>query len=101
MTNKSITTDALQAALQAATTDRIIDVREQDEYNRGHINEAVNMPLSTLAEHTDELAKDQAYYVICQKGGRSQKAVDYLHGQGYNVTNVEGGMDDWHGEIDI
>ncbi|TDM07105.1 rhodanese-like domain-containing protein [Macrococcus lamae] len=101
MTIKSITTDALQDTLMAATDDIVLDVREIDEYNNGHINDAVNLPLSTLDQQADTLDKEKAYYVICKRGGRSTKAAEYLHAQGYDVTNVEGGMDDWHSEIEI
>jgi len=99
MTIKSVTTEALQDALQSATDDIVLDVREVDEFTNGHIHDALNMPLSSLDEHAMELDNHKAYYVICKRGGRSQQAADYLHELGYDVTNVEGGMDDWHGEI--
>ncbi|TDM03575.1 rhodanese-like domain-containing protein [Macrococcus hajekii] len=97
---KSVTTDALQETLQAGTDDVLIDVREKDEFAAGHVKEAFNYPLSELEERADSLSKDNSYYIICQKGGRSQKAADYLHDKGYDVTNVQGGMDNWHGEVE-
>lgn len=77
----------------------IIDVREIDEYQSGHIKEAKNMPLSSLQETAETLDKNQSYYIICHSGGRSQMASEYFSSLGYNVTNVMGGMSAWRGEI--
>ena len=76
----------------------ILDVREIHEYAAGHIPSAENCPLSTLEEDFSKLDKDQKYYVICQAGGRSAKAYDFLDAQGFNVINIEGGMNNWPGE---
>ena len=76
----------------------IIDVREIHEYAAGHIPSAENFPLSTLGSDFTKLDKDQKYYVICQAGGRSAKAYDFLDSQGFNVINIEGGMNNWPGE---
>ena len=40
----------------------------------------------------------QKYYLICQAGGRSAKAYDFLDAQGFDVINIEGGMNNWPGE---
>ena len=76
----------------------ILDVREIHEYAAGHIPSAKNFPLSTLDIEFTRLDKNQKYYVICQAGGRSAKAYDFLETQGFDVTNIEGGMNNWHGE---
>ena len=76
----------------------ILDVREIHEYAAGHIPSAENFPLSTLGSDFSILDKDQKYYVICQAGGRSAKAYDFLDAQGFDVINVEGGMNNWPGE---
>ena len=76
----------------------ILDVREIHEYNAGHIPSAENFPLSTLGSDFSKLDKDQKYYVICQAGGRSAKAYDFLDAQGFDVINIEGGMNNWPGE---
>ena len=76
----------------------ILDVREIHEYENGHIPTAKNCPLSTLEEDFSKLDKDQKYYVICQAGGRSAKAYDFLDAQGFDVINIEGGMNNWPGE---
>ena len=76
----------------------ILDVREIHEYAAGHIPSAENFPLSTLGSDFSKLDKNQKYYVICQAGGRSAKAYDFLNVQGFDVINVEGGMNNWPGE---
>ena len=76
----------------------ILDMREIHEYAAGHIPSAENFPLSTLGSDFSKLDKDQKYYVICQAGGRSAKAYDFLDAQGFDVINIEGGMNNWPGE---
>ena len=76
----------------------ILDVREIHEYAAGHIPSAENFPLSTLGTDFSKLDKNQKYYVICQAGGRSAKAYDFLDAQVFDVINVEGGMNNWPGE---
>ena len=76
----------------------IIDVREIHEYAAGHIPSAENFPLSTLGADFSKLDKDQKYYVICQAGGRSAKAYDFLDAQGFDVIIIDGCMNIWNGE---
>jgi rhodanese-related sulfurtransferase len=76
----------------------IIDVREEEEYQQGHIPGARNYPLSTINENAEELDKTAHYYVICQSGGRSAQACAYLTNLPLNVTNVMGGMSAWKGD---
>ena len=77
----------------------IIDVREIDEYEAGHVPNAKNLPLSTLGETFVTLEKEQEYYIICQSGGRSARAAEFLSQQGYDVTNVMGGTSSWPCEM--
>ena len=71
----------------------VLDVREQEEYDALHLDGVALLPLSVLAERYAELDKDQAYYVICKSGRRSARACQFLEEAGYDVTNVQGGMD--------
>lgn len=72
----------------------LIDVREPDEYAAGHVPGAVNLPMSTIGEHLDQLP-DGAFDVICQVGGRSGRVVEALTARGYDATNVDGGTGEW------
>ncbi len=73
----------------------ILDVREVEEFQAGHIEDAVNVPLSTLEEQYSQLEADKRYYVICQGGKRSERACQFLETKGFDVVNVEGGMNQW------
>ncbi|WP_373710671.1 rhodanese-like domain-containing protein [Jeotgalibaca porci] len=78
----------------------IVDVRETDEYARGHIPGAVNFPLSDLGSDFTKLDKNTDYYLVCQSGGRSAMAAEFLSDQGFNVTNVMGGTRSWMGPLE-
>ena len=71
----------------------IIDVREEVEFKQVHIESSQNFPLSSLADTYEVLDKNQTYYVICKSGIRSARACQFLAEQGYEVINVQGGMD--------
>ena len=73
----------------------ILDVREGDEFQAGHIEGALNAPLSTLDKGYEQLDASKRYYVICQGGMRSERACQFLETKGFDVVNVEGGMNQW------
>ncbi len=50
----------------------IIDVREDDEWEAGHIEGAIHVPLGELPERLDDLPLDDDMYIICRTGGRSR-----------------------------
>ena len=70
----------------------LVDVREVDEFESLRLEGARNLPLSQLADTYEQLDKDQLYYVICKSGMRSARACQFLAEQGYEVINVQGGM---------
>lgn len=89
---KKISAKDLYEKLQAEEL-QLIDVRETDEFAAGHVAGAQNLPLSSLAENYGQLDKKIPYHIICQKGGRSARACEFLEAEGYQVTNVEGGVE--------
>ncbi|WP_298251958.1 rhodanese-like domain-containing protein [uncultured Arthrobacter sp.] len=74
---------------------RILDVREDYEWEAGHIDGALHIPLDELPTRVDELDPDEDLHVICRSGGRSQRAAEWLDGNGYTAINVTGGMGAW------
>jgi NADPH-dependent 2,4-dienoyl-CoA reductase/sulfur reductase-like enzyme len=69
----------------------IIDVREHNEYERGHIKNSVNIPLSELRDRTNELPRHKPLYIHCRTGQRSYNAVLALQNLGFdNVYNITG-----------
>ncbi|WP_251130391.1 rhodanese-like domain-containing protein [Exiguobacterium sp. s16] len=74
----------------------LLDVREVDEYEGGHIEGAVNAPLSSLNETELPYPKDEPIYVICRSGNRSAQAAQLLKERGYTeIYDVSGGMIAW------
>ena len=71
----------------------VLDVREVEESETLHLEGARNLPLSQLADTYEQLDKTQPYYVICKSGIRSARACQFLAEHGYEVVNVQGGMD--------
>ncbi|MEI5673303.1 MULTISPECIES: rhodanese-like domain-containing protein [unclassified Nocardioides] len=74
----------------------VLDVREDVEWEHGHIDGAVHIPLMDLPQRLDEIPVGQVL-VVCKVGGRSGQAVGYLAQQGMDVVNLDGGMLDWAG----
>lgn len=76
----------------------VIDVREHDEFNKGHIETAVNLPLSKIKEHTGNLDtyKNNQVLIICQDGTRSSTAGKIITKAGLkDVFVITGGMQSW------
>lgn len=74
----------------------LLDVREQEEWDRGHAPDAVHIPLGELERRLDELPRSQPLVVTCRSGGRSSRAVTFLREKGYDAYNLDGGMLEWH-----
>lgn len=73
----------------------LLDVREDDEWRRGHAPEAQHIPMGDVPARLAELDADKELFVICHAGGRSQRVAMYLRRNGYDAVNVEGGMLSW------
>jgi rhodanese-related sulfurtransferase len=76
----------------------VLDVRNADEFAKGHITDARNIPLAELESRLGELFKfkDKALLVNCQGGVRSASACAVLKKGGFNkVYNLEGGVNAW------
>ncbi|OCS84720.1 sulfurtransferase TusA family protein [Caryophanon tenue] len=86
-----------EAIVSGAT---ILDVREAAEYAFGHIPGAVSIPMGELAQRMNELQQDEAIYVICRTGTRSDMAAQQLAEAGFtNIKNVLPGMVGYEGEL--
>ena len=76
-----------------------VDVRESEEWQKGHINNAINLPLSHLPYAADRLKredKSKIVIVYCQKGNRSRTAMAFFQQQGFKkVYHLAGGLDNW------
>lgn len=73
----------------------VLDVRQPDEYEEGHVPGAVLLPLDQLPDRLDEVPSGDTLYVICRSGGRSKKAAEFLRPRGIDAVNVAGGTLAW------
>jgi rhodanese-related sulfurtransferase len=76
----------------------VLDVRERKDFEKGHIVDAVNIPLGKLADRISELEKrkDNPIIVVCQFGQQSGEAVKILHAKGFAKANkMAGGLAEW------
>jgi rhodanese-related sulfurtransferase len=74
---------------------RFLDVREPDEWDAGHIDGALHIPLAELPARVAELPDDEGLVVVCRTGGRSGRATAWLVQNGYEAVNLDGGMGAW------
>jgi rhodanese-related sulfurtransferase len=74
----------------------LLDVREDDEWQRGHAPGAQHIPMGDVPARIQEIDVDKPLYVICHAGGRSQRVAQYLQRNGYEPANVDGGMLAWN-----
>lgn len=73
----------------------LLDVREDDEWRRGHAADAQHIPMGQVPARLDEIDRDAEVYVICHVGGRSLRVAQFLQQHGYRPINVDGGMLAW------
>lgn len=97
---KEITPSEVEKQLRNGKVLNIIDVRETEEVAEGKIPGAVNIPLGLVEYRKQDLDKSKQYIMVCRSGGRSGRATEYLHSQGYNVINMTGGMLAWEGKTE-
>jgi len=79
---------------------QLIDVREPNEFDNGHVLGARNIPLSQLKMRKGEIRADKPVYLYCQNGMRSGRAAQFLHRKGYRqLTQLQGGFKKWSGKV--
>ena len=103
-TNSEIDLATLPALLDPATVNQIrdradvllIDVREQTEYNEGHIPGITLIPMGEIPGRLAEIPKDKTVVVTCRSGNRSSQVASYLQQQGFtNIHDLQGGIVAW------
>ena len=69
----------------------LIDVRTQEEFKSGYLEDAINIEWQNIKNLSKEIKKDEKIYLYCRSGNRSGKATDILINLGYkNVKNIGG-----------
>jgi len=90
----SITVSELKDILQSEAI-TILDVQEKEDFAKNHIEGAMNLPVGDFVTEAENLRKDLTYYVISKAGVRTIRACDYLASLGFDVVNIQGGMNAW------
>lgn len=98
---KVINIDAQEAKKEIEKNEVIIlDVRSEEEYNSGHIENSILIPIDKLEEAENILNdKNKKILVYCRSGNRSKKASNILLEKGYTNVYDFGGIKDWPYEI--
>jgi rhodanese-related sulfurtransferase len=79
----------------------VLDVRTPEEYQDGHIPNAILIPLQELENKLNDLDKEEPYLVVCRSGNRSAQASEILTSNSFaNIYNMAGGMSDWDYDIE-
>lgn len=79
---------------------QLIDVREPNEFDGGHILGARNIPVTQLKERLVEIRKDKPVYLYCQRSARASRAANILRKKGYDqISLLDGGFKKWTGKI--
>lgn len=79
----------------------LIDVRDPDEYKRGHLPTAKNIPMNSIILQPEKyIDRSKEYHIICQSGARSARTCGILKDMGYNVINVAGGTAGYNGKLE-
>jgi rhodanese-related sulfurtransferase len=76
---------------------QIVDVREPYEWEAGHIEEAIHIPLGQImaGDEKGRIEQERRVVVVCKTGNRSELAALMLQARGYDAHNLEGGTEEW------
>ena len=89
-------TQSIHSVDMTGKEEYILDVRNEEEWNNGHLDQAVNIPHGKLLNENIPFNKEDKIYVHCQSGVRSSIAVGILENKGYeNVVNIREGYQDF------
>ena len=72
----------------------IVDVRTEEEFSEGKVNNSVNIPLHEIEDRIEELKQMQPMVLCCRSGQRSGKAMEYLKSQGLDQVHNGGGWEE-------
>ena len=71
---------------------KLIDVREQDEWNAGHHQSAEHIPMGMITESMDRFKDSEKYIFVCRSGARSGRVTNFITSQDIESYNLLGGM---------
>ena len=99
-TLKSINTQELNDLFSKKSDFTLLDVRENEEIAIAKIQSSTHIPMGQIVDRIDEIDKNKPVIVMCHSGGRSARVCVYLVNNGYDATNLAGGINSWSINID-
>ncbi|MEZ5108147.1 MAG: thioredoxin domain-containing protein [Bacteroidia bacterium] len=97
-TNQLLTPEVFAKRLHETPDGQLVDVRTPEEFQKGHLKNALNMNInsSDLEKRAPYLDKEKPLFVYCYMGGRSAKACEYFKKMGFKIIyDMQGGYSAW------
>ena len=94
----------VQKALAGAHPPLLLDVREGYEWNQVRIPAALHIPMHSVPDRLDELARSRPIVVVCSHGNRSYGVAHYRRRQGFDAASLHGGITQWRidgGQVNV
>ena len=101
--SKDISIEESKKLINEGNVNLILDVRNEDEFAKGHLKNAIQIPFKELKENLSDIEnfKDELVLVYCRSGKRSAEAVDILKENGFkNLVHMKDGISKWDGEVE-
>ncbi|HFE9682161.1 TPA: rhodanese-like domain-containing protein [Clostridium perfringens] len=101
--SKDISIEESKKLINDGNVNLILDVRNEDEFAKGHLKNAIQIPVKELKENLSDIEKfkDELVLVYCRSGKRSAEAVDILKENGFkNLVHMKDGISKWDGEVE-
>ena len=91
-----ITVEEAKSLVESNVSLIIVDVRTREEYDSGHIEGAILIPVSELEGRINELSKEEELLIYCRTGNRSSNSVNILKANGYTkIFHMNDGIIAW------
>lgn len=99
---KQITPEEAKRIMDSGEEYILLDVREQDEFDEGHISGSILIPYTEIDVKAEAMLPDKSKQILvyCRSGRRSKIAAESLAKLGYTDVKEFGGINDWHYEVE-
>ena len=101
--SRDISIDESKKLINQGEVTLILDVRDADEFAKGHLKNAIHIPVKELKENLNDIEKfkDELVLVYCRSGKKSAEAINILKENGFkNLVHMKDGISKWDGEVE-
>ncbi len=101
--SRDISIDESKKLINQGKVTLILDVRDADEFAKGHLKNAIQIPVKELKENLNDIEKfkDELVLVYCRSGKKSAEAINILKENGFkNLVHMKDGISKWDGEVE-